>query len=135
MFSVASEAFWNFSAQIGARAVTTAALELCSAICLAVLPSVHPPQLKPMTTVARKPAPAPCRSRLSDSPSSIEGICMLGSFHLCISQLGHRPSMGYSEQIKSKAGLIGLALLQNMSSIAIGICAELTTSRLRPDAR
>ena len=43
--------------------------------------------------------------------------------------------MGYSEQIKSKAGLIGLALLQNMSSIAIGICAELTTSRLRPDAR
>jgi hypothetical protein len=43
--------------------------------------------------------------------------------------------MKYSEQIKSKVGLFGLALLRSMNSITMGICAELTTSRLRPGAR
>jgi hypothetical protein len=66
MFAVASAAWRNFSAHIGARTATTAVAALFAAVSLAVLPNVHPPQPKPMTTVARKPANAPCKRRVSD---------------------------------------------------------------------
>jgi hypothetical protein len=39
-----------------------------SANVFAVLASIHPPQPKPMASVATTPTAAPCRSRLSDSP-------------------------------------------------------------------
>src|ERR1700730_8241192 len=79
-FASAPAARRNLSTQMGASAAMTALLALLPAISLAVLPSVHPPQPKPMTTVARNPMNAPCRSRLSESPCRIEGTCMGGSF-------------------------------------------------------
>jgi hypothetical protein len=66
--SVASVACWNLSTQMGASAAMTAVLALLSAICFAVVPSVHPPQVKPMINVARQPATAPCKRRFSASP-------------------------------------------------------------------
>src|SRR5580700_9629725 len=59
---------WNWSAQIGAIAATTALLAVLSANVFAVLPSIHPPQLNPMPSVANAPRAAPCRSCFSDSP-------------------------------------------------------------------
>src|SRR5580704_16209149 len=59
---------WNWSTQIGAIAATTALLAVLSARVFAVLPSIHPPQPKPMARVATTPTAAPCRSRFSDSP-------------------------------------------------------------------
>src|SRR5580704_16126278 len=73
MFKLESAACWNLSAHIGARTVMRALLALFSAICLAVLSSIHPPQLKPMTAVARKPATAPCAIRTTDWPCRIKG--------------------------------------------------------------
>src|SRR6188508_743596 len=58
--ALAAVACWKLSTQIGASTDTTAFLALCSAIFVAVFPRVHPPHPKPMTTVARKPATAPC---------------------------------------------------------------------------
>jgi hypothetical protein len=46
---------WNWSAQIGAIAATTALLAVLSANVFAVLPSIHPPQPKPMASVATAP--------------------------------------------------------------------------------
>src|SRR6476660_6846407 len=74
--AVAAAACWKLLTQIGASADTTAFLALCSAIFVAVFPSVHPPQPKPMITVARKPAMAPCKRRVNDSPWKILGNCM-----------------------------------------------------------
>jgi hypothetical protein len=71
-----SVACWNLSTQMGARAATTALLALFCAISLAVPPSVHPPQLKPMTMVVTAPTAAPCSKRLSDWPCRIEGTCI-----------------------------------------------------------
>jgi tetratricopeptide (TPR) repeat protein len=48
--------------------------ERLAACSFAVLPKVQPPQLKPMTTVAIKPANAPCDRRVSDSPCNIAGM-------------------------------------------------------------
>src|ERR1700688_4354128 len=90
MFSVASEAARNLSAHIGARTVTMALFALFSTICLAVLSSIHPPQLKPMTVVARKPATAPCKSRVRDSPCRIEGNSMMFPFARHRSERGQR---------------------------------------------
>src|SRR5271165_2485120 len=64
----ASALRWNWSTQIGAIAATTALLAVLSANVFAVLPSIHPPQPKPMTRVATAPTAVPCRSRFSDSP-------------------------------------------------------------------
>src|SRR6266566_866633 len=75
-FAAAPEACWNLSTQMEARAAMPPVIALFSAILFAVLPNVHPPQLKPMTTVARNPMNAPCMSRLSESPCRIEGTCM-----------------------------------------------------------
>src|SRR6476659_8332850 len=52
--ALAAVACWKLSTQIGASADTTAFLALCSAIFVAVLPSVHPPHPKPMTTCCEK---------------------------------------------------------------------------------
>src|SRR5258705_13701832 len=82
MFADASAAWRNLSAHIGARIATTAATALFAAVSLAVLPNVHPPQPKPMTTVARKPANAPCKRRVRDSRCRIEGNCMGGLLSL-----------------------------------------------------
>src|ERR1043165_3299572 len=60
-FASAPAARRNLSTQMGASAAMTAELALFSANSLAVLPSVHPPKPKPMTTVARKPMNAPDR--------------------------------------------------------------------------
>src|SRR3954462_2031124 len=76
MFAEASAPCLNLPAHIGASTATTAALAFLSANCFAVLPNVHPPQPKPMTTVATKPAKAPCNRRVSESPCRIEGISM-----------------------------------------------------------
>src|SRR5271169_3109328 len=57
-------------------AATTAVLTLLSANALAVPPSIHPPQLKPMIIVATAPTTTPCSSRLGDSPCNIIGTCM-----------------------------------------------------------
>src|SRR3954453_10512711 len=80
MFAVASAPCLNLSAHIGASTATTAALAFLSANSFAVLPNVHPPQPKPMTTVATKPANAPCNKRVSESPCRIEGLSMVISF-------------------------------------------------------
>ena len=64
----ASALRWNWSTQIGAMAATTALLAVLSASVFAELPSIHPPQPKPMASVATPPTAAPCRSRFSDSP-------------------------------------------------------------------
>jgi hypothetical protein len=53
---------WNWSTQIGAMAATTALLAVLSAKVFAVLPSMNPPQLNPMPSVANAPRAAPCRS-------------------------------------------------------------------------
>ncbi len=66
--SAASALRWNWSTQIGAIAATTALLAVLSARVLAVLPSMNPPQLNPMPSVANAPRAAPCRSCFSDSP-------------------------------------------------------------------
>ena len=56
--------------------MVTIALRVSSvASFLAVEPSVHPPQLKPMIIVAIAPTAAPCSSRFSDSPCRIAGNC------------------------------------------------------------
>src|ERR1700692_4000110 len=80
MLSVESEDVRNLSAHIGASTVTTALLRRCSAICLAMLSTINPPQLKPITVVARKPAIAPCNRRVTDAPCRIEGNSMLFPF-------------------------------------------------------
>src|SRR5271166_6158052 len=67
-FTAASALRWNWSTQIGAIAATTALLAVLSARVFAVLPSIHPPQPKPMARDATTPTAAPCRSRFSDSP-------------------------------------------------------------------
>src|SRR5271157_4128582 len=64
----ASALRWNWSTQIGAIAAITALLAVLSANVFAELPSIHPPQPKPMARVATTPTAAPCRSRFSDSP-------------------------------------------------------------------
>src|SRR6185369_11612833 len=69
-------ACWNLSAQIGARAATTALLALSCAIFCALLWSCQPPQPKPTISVIRQPAVAPCSRRVSESPCSIGGNCM-----------------------------------------------------------
>src|ERR1700682_5635511 len=110
MFSVESEACRNLSAHIGARTVTTALLALFSAICLAVLSSIHPPQLKPMTAVARKPATAPCKRRVSDSPCRIEGNSMV--FPFARHRFGARAAetrMGSGRAIELKTWSHGIA--------------------------
>jgi hypothetical protein len=66
--SAASALRWNWSTQIGAIAATAALLAVLSARVLAVLPSMNPPQLNPMPSVANAPRAAPCRSYFSDSP-------------------------------------------------------------------
>src|SRR5467141_3277750 len=67
------------------------------ALSSAVLPRVHAPQLKPMTTVARKPAMAPRARRLSDSPYSIVGNSMWFPFAQRVSVGGY----GYPETCRS----------------------------------
>src|SRR5260370_17253371 len=67
------------------------------ALSSAVLPRVHPPQLKPMTTVARKPAKAPRARRLSDSPFSIAGNSMWFPFARRVSVRGY----GYPDAFRS----------------------------------
>src|SRR5207302_8618518 len=109
MFTVASPACRNLSAHIGARTATTAVAALFAAASLAVLPNVHPPQPKPMTTVASKPANAPCKRRVRDSPSRIEGNCMKEvPFARHVSERGQRtPGWGSGQQVKLKAGTRG----------------------------
>ena len=58
----------NWSTQIGAIAATTALLAVLSANVFAVLPSMNPPQLNPMPSVANAPRAAPCRSSFNDAP-------------------------------------------------------------------
>jgi hypothetical protein len=65
-FPVAFGAWRNLSTQIGARAATTAELARSLATMSTVLPSVHPPQLKPTIIVMTAPAAAPCKSRARD---------------------------------------------------------------------
>ena len=50
-FTAASAPRWNWSTQIGAIAATTALLAVLSARVFAELPSIHPPQPKPMARV------------------------------------------------------------------------------------
>ena len=57
-FSVASDAFRNFSAENGARAFTTASVDCCRAMSLADLFVTQPPQLKPTIMVAADPMTA-----------------------------------------------------------------------------
>ncbi len=45
-----------------------------------LLPSAHPPQLKPMIIVTAAPAAAPCKRRVSESPCRIEGSSMTSPF-------------------------------------------------------
>jgi hypothetical protein len=71
MFARASEPLRNLSAHIGARTATRAVLVSLTAICLAVLPSIHRPNLKPTITVASAPAQAPCNRRVMEGPSRI----------------------------------------------------------------
>ncbi len=59
MFVAASVLLWNCWTHIGAIAATTALLAVTSAILLAELPSIQPPQLKPKTSVATTPTAAP----------------------------------------------------------------------------
>src|ERR1700684_267920 len=66
--SAASALRWNWSTQIGAIAATTALLAVLSANVFAVLPSMNPPQLHPMPSVANAPRAAPCRSSFNDAP-------------------------------------------------------------------
>src|SRR5271166_4697086 len=73
---VASALRWNWSTQIGAMAATTALLAVLSANVFAELPSIHPPQPKPMTRVAIAPAATPCSSRVRDSPRYHTEFCM-----------------------------------------------------------
>src|SRR3954452_12638093 len=91
MFAEASAPSLNLSEHIGASTATTAALAFLSANSFAVLPNVHPPQPKPMTTVATKPANAPCNKRVSESPCRIEGISMVISFDKFCSNEQRRP--------------------------------------------
>ena len=57
--SLAGRAAFGLSSATLATGATTAALAFFSAISLAVLPNVHPPQVKPMTASATAPTPAP----------------------------------------------------------------------------
>src|SRR6185312_9652283 len=75
-----SAACWNLSTQIGVSAVTTAASALASAMRVALLPSIQPPQPKPTIKVMTQPAAAPCIRRLRDSPCRMRGNCMSSPF-------------------------------------------------------
>src|SRR5258707_8241444 len=77
------------------------------ALSSAVLPRVHPPQLKPMTTVARKPAKAPRARRLSDSPFSIAGNSMWFPFARGVSVRGYGHPDGF-RSISWIEGPVGL---------------------------
>src|SRR5258706_421204 len=77
------------------------------ALSSAVLPRVHPPQLKPMTTVPRKPAKAPRARRLSDSPFSIADNSMWFPFARGVSVRGYGHPDGFRpiSWIKGPVGL------------------------------
>src|SRR5271169_241459 len=92
----ASALRWNWSTQIGAIAATTALLAVLSARVFAVLPSLHPPQPKPMARVATTPTAAPCRSRFSDSPWYQTDVVMRLS-----SELGRKESSLRTSRDKS----------------------------------
>src|SRR4029079_8060324 len=108
----------NLSAHIGASTATTAALAFLSANCFAVLPNVHPPQPKPMTTVATKPANAPCNKRVSESPCRIEGISMVISFDKFCSNEQRRPERdsGQKAVLKCRTPSAGALVETNMPS-------------------
>ena len=55
---------------------TSSVVVSLTAICRAVLSSVHPPQLNPLNAVMRAPQAAPCMRRLGDSPLRNAGHSM-----------------------------------------------------------
>src|SRR4029453_10913169 len=104
MFAGASEPLRNLSAHIGARTATRAVLVSLTAICLAVLPSIHPPQPKPMSTVASAPAQAPCNRRVMEGPSRIAGNDMTDPFarHLGARTTDARMGSGLQVELKGR---------------------------------
>src|SRR5260221_8704899 len=94
------------------------------ALSSAVLPRVHPPQLKPMTTVARKPAKAPRARRLSDSPFSIAGNSMWFPFARRVSVRGY----GYPD------GFRPISWIEGWSGRLVGLRRRLDQPSVRPSA-
>src|SRR5690348_2255499 len=94
-FALTSAERWNLSAQMGANTRTMLACSASLTCFAAVLPSVHPPQLKPTIIVATAPAAAPCSRRVSESPRRIEGSCMVAPFARHVAE----QSTGYPEGV------------------------------------
>src|SRR5579864_5190986 len=87
------------------------------ALSSAVLPRVHPPQVKPIPTVARKPAKAPKARRSSDSPFSIAGNSMWFPFARGVSVRGYGHPDGF-RPISWIGGPVGLPRRLDQSEYA-----------------
>ena len=97
--AAASALRWNWSTQIGAIAATTALLAVLSANSLAELPSVHPPQPKPMTRVAicaGGDALQQPRQRFSSIPHGI--------LHDISSQFGEEQFLPFRQRVTDREG-------------------------------